>query len=213
MKLSRDTIKDTRRVNVKISPSAHRKARSLAEAAELSLWSYFDAMVEFFHRTGYDPKSFSSVGQTKVLGGIKRQLDFLVRMQKTHENAFIKPMAEAMLSLESGFAKLDKLQELSENIIITGNKFPRIDGLSCPSCETTWKELNIKEQEIHCPACDFFLPLSVGNLVFSSLDIYTLLYGGLTKVYRGFEHEGGKEGPLRFKLHESGRIMMVKEGR
>ena len=122
-------------------------------------------------------------------------------------------MAEAMLSLESGFAKLDRLQELSSNVSTTISRFPGIDGINCPSCETAWKELNIKEQEIHCPACDFFLPLSVGNLVFSSLDIYALLYRGITKVYTGFEHEGCKEGPLRFKLHESGRIMMVKEGR
>ncbi|MEM6803861.1 MAG: BfmA/BtgA family mobilization protein [Bacteroidota bacterium] len=213
MKLNRDTKKDTKRVNVKISPSAHRKAKSLAEAAEQSLWSYFDAMVEFFHRTGYDPKSFSSAGQSKVLGGIKRQLDFLVRMQKTHENAFIKPMAEAMLSLESGFAKLDRLHEHPGNVNTTISKFPNIEALSCPSCEKKWQELTIEEEEIHCPSCDFFLPLSVGNLVFSTLDIYSLLYGGITKVYRGFEHEGGKEGPLRFKLHESGRIMMVKEGR
>ena len=213
MKLSKDTKKDTQRVNVKISPSAHRKAKSLAEAADESLWSYFDAMVEFFHRTGYDPKSFSSAGQSKVLGGIKRQLDFLVRMQKTNENAFIKPMAEAMLSLESGFAKLDLLYEHSANISTTISKYPSIDNISCPSCEAVWQELKVEEEEIHCPACDFFLPLSVGNLVFSSLDIYSLLYGGITKVYRGFEHEGGKEGALRFKLHESGRIMMVKEGR
>ena len=213
MKISMDTKKDTKRVNVKISPSAHRKAKSLAEAAEQSLWSYFDAMVEFFHRTGYDPKSFSSAGQNKVLGGIKRQLDFLVRMQKTNEHAFIKPMAEAMLSLEAGFAKWDKLEGLSVQAATTGSKFPGIDGLCCPMCEKVWQELRLEEEEIRCNACEFFLPLSVGNLVFSKLDIYALLYGGITKVYTGFEHEGGKEGPLRFKLHNSGRIMMIKEGR
>ena len=208
-----DTIKDTKRVNVKISPQAHRKAKSLAESAAQSLWDYFDDMIEFFHRTGYDPKSFSSAGQTKVLGGIKRQLDFLVRMQKVHENSFIKPMAEAMLSLESGFAKLDMLNELSKSVSNTVSKFPGIDGLNCPMCEVIWHELKIEEDEIRCIDCDFFLPLSVGNLVFSKLDIYTLLYGGVSKVYKGFEHEGGKEGPLRFKLHESGKIRMIREGR
>lgn len=199
--------------SILIDESLHKRLSDLAKDNNTTIKGFIGYAINYFHRSGRDPRDLIGTGPSKTLNGMKKQLDFLVRMLKTQETAYVRPMAEAMLSLESGFAKLDTLNELSKTVSKTATKFPGIGGLNCPMCEVLWRELKLEEDEIRCPDCEFYLPLSVGNLVFSKLDIYTLLYGGVTKVYTGFEYEGKKQGPLRFKLHESGRIRMVREGR
>lgn len=164
--------------SIHVDEDFHRILTKLSQKHKTNLRGFVAAMVNYFQRTGLDPREFSDQSlydQSKAIAGIKKQLDFLVRMQKTSEKSFNGPISQSILAIEKAVLNLSKGEGRSVN-----NSVKELSEISCPNCQKNCQEL---DGEVSCESCEFTVPVKVGNVSFSKDDIGVLLSGGMTRIF------------------------------
>lgn len=185
-----------------ISTEAHKQIKRLAKGKSVSLKTYAEQALNYFYRTGYDPEDLTATGHSKALLGMKKQVDFLVRVIRKIEADSLRPMADSVAGIEK------HLKDLGGGKV---SGYPGIEPLNCPLCGRLFDGIYANDKsEIYCPSCSFSFPLSVYGIVFGTLDVYTILSGGYTRVFQLDDPQGGGRKYMRFGLNTHSRIQGVE---
>jgi hypothetical protein len=188
------------RKTLSISPDSHQRLKQLARTKGVAVKTYTEQAINFFHQTGFDPEKMALKENEKVLTGLKKQVDFVVRVLRRIEQDTLQPMTESMVGLEQ------YLQERAETATAA---YPAIDPLRCPRCQVAFPQIALSEaDEVMCPQCDFRLPLQVGNVAFDTVDVYTLLAGGWTKCFARIRIREEEIPRGRFALNEQAQLKL-----
>lgn len=166
-----------------IYPSTHQRLKSLAGAKRVSMATYLEQVVAFFHRSGADPEELLQNGENRSIQAIRKQVDFLVKMIKQQESKLLKPLAQSVFELE--YRLSDPMMEMK---------------LSCPICQAAYKTFKQTAEYLHCEACTFKLPLEVGQPL-EKADIICLLSGGITRHFDTLITSNGQTWKGRLYLH------------
>lgn len=190
---------------VRIEQDVHKVLGRISKKHKTSLKGFIELSISYFQRTGLDPREFadqSLYDQSKAIAGIKKQLDFLVRMQKTSEKSFNQPVSKSILALEKAVLSLSK----GEGIPVS-NSVKELSKISCPNCQKNCQQL---EAEISCESCEFSLALQIGNVHFSTEDIGAIMAGGMTRIFDGVEIGERRADGIRFYLDRDCKLRTQK---
>ena len=131
--------------NIIITQERHSQLRKLAKKHQMSMKAFVEDSIEYFHRTGLDPRDLLSAGQSKSLKSIQKQTNFVVGFIKRQEKELLIPMMEIMLA-EKGKAEQGKQS-----------------SASCPVCQAAWAPL-VSGPSAACTSCGFSLQCRIGNV-------------------------------------------------
>jgi len=166
-----------------IGIDTHSRLKALAKTSGLPITSWLDQVVGYFHRTGLDPQDLGSQGEVRVIQGMKKQLDFLVRLVKSQEKKLLEPLSESVLELQF------QMQEVGL----------RVD-IACPSCKGDFRGFIEEADHLICQGCGLRFRIVFGATRLNDADILCLLIGGMTRRFEELKSPDGELLSCRFYL-------------